>query len=80
MGRLLLNSQRERIQLEIPELPDSKIMSDAFLDLSKIELGEINKTSTSEASHAENDLNAHVVEQHPGHPNQNRLEEIGFGK
>lgn len=69
-----------KFPLEIPKLLDSEIMSDAFLELSKIELGEIHKISTSEASHAENDLNVHVVERRPGHPNQNSVEEIGFGK
>lgn len=57
-----------------------EIMSDTFLQLSKIELGEINTRSTSEASHAEQGLNAPAVEQHPSHPNQNRVEENGFGK
>lgn len=55
-------------------------MTDAFLQLSKIEQGDIDKISTTEVSHAENDLNAPVVERCPHHQNQKRVEEIGLGK
>lgn len=55
-------------------------MSDTFMDLSKIELGEINTISISEASHAQQNLNDRVLERLPGHPGQNRVEEIGFGE